>query len=409
MHLTPLIVLLAVAAAGPQPAEAHLDRAAAELGLIQAYDVWFVCEARHLVPSVPRDLTFSRQELEEYKKAAKQNQQRFQRDPNLLLSESDAAALVRRSEVHALRRREDFLQVSKQWERVRGAPASSRRYVFGRLGTRTVKYRSARAFDEARSGHIPADDRLAYAWLGELLNLDEETRVTLHPEQPLTFILNAREYFLRSTKLPTSGPRALRLTHRLEAIPGLAGGRVAVRSTVEDERVPGSHPSRLLVFDPAKGPMPLRVELRTRSLAKTWHIDWHAFVDEKGQPVWFPKAIRKEHYSTTAGANHGKLYHVDTLQVDVARSRLNLLLSDTDLAFDLPVGTLVLDRLTGEEYTVTSSGKGEMLLDQLLADSPPLTPSSGWKTWLILVGNAVVLTGVVLFLLYRRRAKVRST
>lgn len=405
-----LVSLTLAPGVDPQPPEAYLDRAAAEIGRIDTCDVFYTLELRDLLP-VPRSrpgMSMTKEEGQKVREAFEERRKRFETDPAALLPESDPATLTGRAKVHLVRRREDFLAVIKREEAERAFSTDlsvSRTYAYGCLGPQTTRYKSKLDYQHPPA-IVPANDRFPDATVGAAVSLervDQENRFELSPQEVLNLIPPSRwvpTYFSQ----PSKGP-PFHLAHRLELSPELKPGQVAVRSTVEDERLPQDHPSRLVVLEPAKSPLPVRIEMQLNRVKYVWRIDWHPFQGGDGSTVWFPRKARSEGYPLREGVNRGKLDRVTTLELDLSRSHVNQPVEDAELTFALPVGTHVTDARTGENYTVTAGGKGEVLLDQLFRDSQPSAPPSSTlvrRVLIVVVGSGVALAAVVAVFLRRR-------
>jgi hypothetical protein len=413
MWFTLLFVSLALPSADDaQPPETLLDQAIAEVGRLESCDVWYTLEVRDLVP-VPRSasgMTMSNEEAEKLRQAYQDRKERARTDPTALRSESDPATLTSRAEIHLVRRREDFLAVIKRDEpdRVMSSELdASRTYVLGRLGSHTTRYISKRDYKNAPAVAPPAE-RVPSATLGEAMSIDGigGAGKELNPLQAFDLILSSRWAPMWVVPLPPNEP-PYRITHKREASPGLRSGQLGVRSKLEDDRLPQNHSSRLLVFELDKCPMPKRIELELTDARYVWHVGWHRFGTSDGD-TWFPAEVRRESYYLQEGVNRGKLFHVETVKVDLSRSRVNDSITDAELTFQLPVGTIVNDLRTGEKYAVTAAGeKGEILLDQLLSASELPSPSwTGRRTLIIILVNGVVLSAVILLVVrFRRRTR----
>lgn len=142
----------------------------------------------------------------------------------------------------------------------------------------------------------------------------------------------------------------------------------------------------LVTWKPADGP-----EENHRILLS----DYETFADPSGEHISFPRKIIIRRFSQKLPTGIQVEYCTETYTIKSIK--FNIPIPDSQFTLDLPQGTRVMDRITGEGFSPT--------LDTSVWTSPPVRYPIWKSRWFIIVGSAALLSllGVVVFLFRRRK------
>ncbi|MBS0203353.1 MAG: hypothetical protein JSS49_10670 [Planctomycetes bacterium] len=168
--------------------------------------------------------------------------------------------------------------------------------------------------------------------------------------------------------------------------------------------------TRKMVLDPLKGFLPIEGTASWKKPRRDGKVSWRTeeFKVEESkmvQGVWFPSNL-KEWIRASSTSESIATGQVTVWETKVSKLSTGIVVTD-DLVVQLPAGTRVADALNGVVYTVCENGA--RLNEQTLIGPDGLTvPGTKGirrsRFWLfVLNGGVLMLTGVVLLLVARRR------
>jgi hypothetical protein len=392
------VLSLVLVAAPPDQPQLLLDAMSAKLGNVRSYQVEYERATLHLVDRTKL------KKLAKDKKTKKANP--FQMDPDSLLAEDDPRALVSKGRVRMARDREDYCYSELRSD---SQGAVSYRLVYTNRKGVATKYRSKSEGADTKGALSEFNSMsLAIVGHGDLFYADTSTQLV--PER-VVYLLNdqllARTVFLNNEKINNSRKEPWNLEHMIETDLPEAFDGIVIRTTFVEKRFPNHHPYRQLFFDSQKGPMPVRIHLQSSAVRTEYSLQWKLFAAEGNRNVWFPTEIRKAVFFNK-GAQQTKPYHVDTAKLDEAKCCFNCSVDDGALSFQLPVGTVVKDTRTGEDYVVATDGNNTEALQRLLEHQLPTAADANYRYVYLVCGAGIALAILIVTPLRRFRARTSA-